>query len=300
MKASVIIPTFNGSKKIKPLLQALAGQTQTAAEVIVVDDGSTEEVQGEVLAYKGVLPMLQFVRQTNQGRAAARNKGASFASGDILIFFDDDVTPEANAVEAHLQFHANHPNALLAGNIVEVIHPDFSDVINYKASRVQRWVAAFPQGVTKLNLQNVFFAAANCSLPRKVFSDLGGFDARLRDAEDYDLAVRALGQKLDVYYDAAPVVTHRENITCISYVNRLREYRNAHEQLLKLHPERRHAVQSYSKLRTLFYFPFSSPLLARAIDAGIFRFMPQRVRYRFYDVVIHALANLYPHRKLTS
>jgi GT2 family glycosyltransferase len=97
---SIIVPTFNGASRIGNCLDAL--QLQTAgrnAEIIVVNDGSTDNTIGAVQGYSGV----RLITQENAGPAAARNRGALEALGSIILFTDDDCLPMNDWLEAMLE-----------------------------------------------------------------------------------------------------------------------------------------------------------------------------------------------------
>ncbi len=90
MSVSVIIPTFNGAPRIGHCLSALAKQTiEHQAEILVVNDGSTDNTAEIVSHYPGV----RLINQANLGPAAARNRGAKEAKGAIILFTDDDCIP---------------------------------------------------------------------------------------------------------------------------------------------------------------------------------------------------------------
>ncbi|MFZ1267283.1 MAG: glycosyltransferase family 2 protein [Anaerolineae bacterium] len=97
---SVIIPTFNRRAAVARLLTSLGQQTHSHFEVILVDDGSTDETPS--LAASPQPFRFTYLRQANQGPTAARNRGAAVAQGEVLIFVDDDMVlhPHALAVLA--------------------------------------------------------------------------------------------------------------------------------------------------------------------------------------------------------
>jgi glycosyltransferase involved in cell wall biosynthesis len=95
-KISVIIPTFNSVKELTKCLESLKTQTISNEnyEVIVVDDGSTDDTKNVVAKYP-----IKYFYQQNRGPAAARNQGVSNAQGEIVLFTDADCEPQPNWIE---------------------------------------------------------------------------------------------------------------------------------------------------------------------------------------------------------
>lgn len=83
---SVIIPVYNGARYLRPALESVFAQTYRPFEVIVVDDGSTDD--SGVIAQS--FPDVRYIRQSNQGVAAARNHGVEAARGEFYAFLDQD------------------------------------------------------------------------------------------------------------------------------------------------------------------------------------------------------------------
>ena len=100
VSVSIIIPTFNGAARIGNCLDALANQVaRHSAEILVVDDGSTDGIKEVVGRYPGV----RLISQANAGPAAARNHGAQEAQGAIILFTDDDCVPMPDWLDAMLE-----------------------------------------------------------------------------------------------------------------------------------------------------------------------------------------------------
>jgi glycosyltransferase involved in cell wall biosynthesis len=96
---SIIVPTYNGARRIRGCLEALCQQSAgRAAEVLVVNDGSTDDT-AEVVAQ---FPAVKLINQANAGPAAARNRGAQEARGRLLLFTDDDCVPTPGWLDAML------------------------------------------------------------------------------------------------------------------------------------------------------------------------------------------------------
>jgi glycosyltransferase involved in cell wall biosynthesis len=112
--ASVIIPVYNGMTSIVQCLDALTHQTLPPKyyEIIVVDDGSTDASAATINAWcqaNGTAPC-KLIRQTNQGPAAARNRGAEVAQGELLLFTDADCRPLPNWIEVFVAAFDLLPN----------------------------------------------------------------------------------------------------------------------------------------------------------------------------------------------
>ncbi|MFC5864989.1 glycosyltransferase [Acidicapsa dinghuensis] len=94
---SVIIPTFNGASRISHCIDALLHQSTTNSfEILIVDDGSTDDTAGVVQQF----PRVRLLRQQNAGPATARNLGAREAKGEIVLFTDDDCVPVSDWIES--------------------------------------------------------------------------------------------------------------------------------------------------------------------------------------------------------
>ncbi len=299
MKVSVIIPTCNGANKIKTLLFSLLEQKEKGFEVIVIIDGSTDNTMEVLKSFESAFEDLKIVKQTNKGRSGARNKGVLEASGEILIFYDDDMELEPDSVGRCIWFHKNY-SGIMGGYPVEFKNSKKTDIQNYKAYLTGIWTAKYPNGLTQLNHLNLFFSAANCSVKRNTFLMLNGFDERLTDAEDYDFGYRALEKGISVFFDKSNKVLHHDLITAEKYIQRLRLYGRAHSRLYELHPERKHNLTiNKSYWKKILYRLIANPYLVKLIDKGFFKgIFPESIRFKFYDLVIQALAVEFPWKRL--
>lgn len=292
---SVLIPTFNGADRLSDLLRSLQAQTFADFEIVVMVDGSTDATAAVLRHWQTREPRLRWYEQENQGRAATRNAARARALSELLIFFDDDVTAERDAVAAHLDFHRTHSNSLLTGSVREYLWPDSTELERFKAQRTEMWnskASRQPPGL----FENV--SAANLSLPAEVFDRLGGFNARLGDAEDFELGLRARRQGIASHWSEGPTVWHTGRFTFRSYIQRRRQYRKARLHVFKEHfpgqplPE----IEQLTPFKWAVYWLVSRPSVARLADAGAFRFLPVTLRDRLYDLVVHGLAHVFPER----
>jgi glycosyltransferase involved in cell wall biosynthesis len=168
LKASVIVPSYNGATKLPELLRSIACQTIQEIEVIVVVDGSTDDTADVLQRYHKTIPNFRIVIQENGGRSIARNTGARNATSNLFIFYDDDVKPDPQSVEKHLSFHKKY-FGITCGDAVEVYGNEKTDVQNYKAWLTAKWTDKYAKGITQMTFDGLFFTAANCSVPSATF-----------------------------------------------------------------------------------------------------------------------------------
>lgn len=193
VQVSVVIPLYNDAATIGAVLDGLAAQTGAPSfEVIVVDDGSTDGGGGLAEARARV------IRQPNAGPAAARNHGAGDAAGGIVLFLDADCVAPANWVAdmAHALDTARFDAVM--GTIGMANDGVVPRLVQSEINDRYRGMAAATGGVD-------FIAAPACGFRRDVFLALGGFDERLRHAEDVEIAYRvtAAGHRI-AFVDTAP------------------------------------------------------------------------------------------------
>jgi glycosyltransferase involved in cell wall biosynthesis len=284
MEVSVIIPTYQGRLKLPVVLEALKKQTFRAFELVVVVDGSTDDSVGFLKSDSFVS---KIVVQENHGRAHVRNTGVKAAKGELLIFFDDDMEPEAESIARHVNFHSEQANSICGGNQLEFVQPNKSDIQQYKEWISKKWMEKYHPGVQKLTYSNMFFTGANCSMTRASWEKLNGFNEALTDAEDYDFACRALQSGIDVYFDKDNHAYHHDPITWSSYINRLRQYKRAHQKLAasSLISDKKNG---YGFKNLVYRLMGHSAVPAWLEKSLLIKMLPRAIRYRLYNIVLHA------------
>ncbi|QDA59345.1 glycosyltransferase family 2 protein [Hymenobacter jejuensis] len=292
MTVSVIIPTYNGAQKVLNALHALEKQTLAPNEVIVVVDGSTDNTVELLQNSSWSFAAFKVVAQTNQGRAAVRNRGAQEATGELLVFFDDDMRPEPTCLAEHVQHHSQMMDTIAMGMSLEEDARMNTDFQHYKAYLSRKWFSPLTESsdIRQMSADNLFLTAANLSLPKALFLRLGGFDSFLRDIEDFDLGMRATDAGVPIYLLSQAFAWHDDFVSCASYVRRLREYRKAHKILAERRPELykkygANPVLQPSGLKAQVFSLFSAPWWQKVIDKGLLRFLPKGPRYKLYDIV---------------
>lgn len=299
MTVSVVVPTYNGANKIPNLLYALERQTVTPLEVIIISDGSTDNTTKVIEQTTWQLNIV-FIQQENKGRSATRNKGASIANGDLLLFFDDDMRPLQDCIAIHTAHHNQHPDSIVTGGLKEEITPRATELFKYKSFLSDKWLNPLKSETsTLLNKNQVFVTTANFSVSKKTFDQIGGFDERLTDAEDYDFAVRAFKMGIPLYFNNTAFAWHDDNITTQSYIRRQRQYAAAQEKLRAIHPEwlqEGFLKQPYKPegIKAAIFKLFCSRWWVKSLDKQRLAWLPQSLRYRIYDYVITANGVFFP------
>ncbi|NEO56788.1 MAG: glycosyltransferase [Okeania sp. SIO3B5] len=187
---SVVIPTYNRKPILEKCLRALENQDYNRPiidyEVIVVDDGSTDDTISWLETEAKEFPHVQLFSQSHQGPAAARNLGVEQAKGDFIIFIDSDLV----VTDSFLQSHANSliaqksDNVFTYGRVINTCNFDFPTSEPYKLT----------------DFSAAFFATGNVAIARRWLIEAGLFDTCFEQYgwEDLELGVRLkkLGLKL--------------------------------------------------------------------------------------------------------
>jgi len=298
MKLSVCIPSYNPTVTLTTTVDSLVSQKHLIDEVVIVIDNKdypkqTEELQKK---YDGIFKKLNIVQQVNTGRAGARNKCAEIASGDIILFLDDDMIPEDNLIQKHLEYHGKEGECIVTGsgfNDPTKAKTDFAKYIVYTEGLWQKDIPT-----NKLVTYDKFaFTACNMSIPAGLFKGLGGFDDRLKDGEDFDLGVRALDNGVKILYDGAIKAWHNDNTNLKGVIRRHNEYNKGRISIIKLHPEylKKFPVflppsPGFLKMILIGIFSFTVAPFVLA-DSFIFRVLPLKFKFTLYRLTIASYVN---------
>jgi glycosyltransferase involved in cell wall biosynthesis len=299
---SVVIPTFNGGEQIRNVIDALKKQSFRDFEIIVVNDGSTNNTKNILEEIKINNTNIKIFEQPNKGRASSRNLGAANAQGHLLVFYDDDVRPVEESIKKHVEFHEKYPQSICGGNLAEdesLIHSDFQ---LFKLNLSWKWVEKYHPGLNLLNKGNMFLSAANFSISKELFRIMEGFDERLKDAEDYDLAIRTIKKDRNVFFDKSNLAYHDDFITCGGYIRRIRQYNEWQKKLHLVNPDLYESTGikdwNPSVLKKIVFSAFSHKRWVSLIDKDLIRWLPRKIRFRLYDFVITGLGRIFPEREI--
>jgi glycosyltransferase involved in cell wall biosynthesis len=179
---SIILPTYNGSKYLAEAIESCLQQSYSNWQLIIVDDCSTDATPGIIASYAAGDPRIIAIRHpTNKKLPAALNTGHAAAQGTYLTWTSDDNRYLPNALEEMVQFLDQHPS-------VGIVYADCV-LIDTNGHYLRDYLA---QPASRLAYMNALRA---CFLyRRRVYETLGGYDADLFLAEDYEYWLRAARQ----------------------------------------------------------------------------------------------------------
>jgi serine acetyltransferase/GT2 family glycosyltransferase len=186
---SVVIATYNRQDLLRRLLQQLDAQTldPLTYEAVVVDDGSAEDTQQKLADLKTRYAHRIQV-QANAGAAAARQRGADGAHGEILVFLDDDMQVGPTFLAKHLEKH-DAPDTVVLGRLrPDAQLADMPLFERFYARVMAQQGDELASGEKLVRGHNIY--TGNVSLPRQLFLRAGGFDPQFRALEDEELGVR--------------------------------------------------------------------------------------------------------------
>ncbi len=189
--ATVVVPTFNGTRVLADTLRAVQSQTQVGLELIIVDDGSTDDT---IKVVEAEAPQATVFKQANSGVSAARNRGLKAARGRYIIFLDQDDIWHPRQVERQVTWLDAHPHT---GAAVCAYHhwrpfggayPDPESI--WGPDPGLGIVAEYSGHVYHQFLADCWALTSGTMLRRDVVAAVGGFDETLEYSEDWDLWLR--------------------------------------------------------------------------------------------------------------
>ncbi|RKZ48343.1 MAG: glycosyltransferase family 2 protein [Gammaproteobacteria bacterium] len=195
---SVVIPTYNRVKLLERALASVLGQTLPADEIIIVDDGSTDNT---VSTLKTLHPEVKFIQQDNLGVSAARNTGIAAARHDWIALLDSDDVWHKHKLERQMAALNNapeylicHSNEIWVRNGVRV-----NQMHKHKKAGGQIFQHCLPLCV---------ISPSAVVMHRSLLEETGLFDESLAACEDYDLWLRICSRYPVLYIDEALITKH--------------------------------------------------------------------------------------------
>jgi GT2 family glycosyltransferase len=211
---TVVIPTYERRGALERALVALRRQVDAdpslavGLDIVVVVDGSTDGSL-ELVEQLDFPSPVKAIWQRNRGRSAARNAGLAVASGEIVLFLDDDLVPEPGLLRRHRRAHEVGNDHIHVGPYP--LAPESPIAPN------KRW---FDDTYAELARTGVInradrFSIANTSGPAEIFRAVGGFDESFTGwgVEDLELGYRLLCAGYEIRFDPDALATHQQDLS---------------------------------------------------------------------------------------
>ena len=195
---SIIIPTYNRAELINRAVKSVINQTYKDIEIIIVDDGSTDnthEVLKEYISEKRII----YIKKVNGGCASARNQGVEAAKGKYMAFLDSDDTYKPDAIQNLTETLKKSRSDFVFSPVIEVF-PDKRETINYPIAKNK------PENFATEHLVNTNVYIHACLFKKEIF-EIEKMDESMRFNEDSDFLQRVAINYRAAYCDA-PTVNH--------------------------------------------------------------------------------------------
>lgn len=184
---SVIIPTYNAGNYLPAAIDSVLGQTIKDIEVIVVDDGSTDNTKEIITPY---LNRINYIYQKNCGPSSARNRGISCAKGDYIAFLDADEIWIREKLEIQLNFLRENPEYSMV--YTDLLRIDKRKNLTFPFLKGR--IAAQNGYIFEELITKNFIPTTTVVVKRECFDHVGLFDESLRSVEDRDMWLRIAQQ----------------------------------------------------------------------------------------------------------
>lgn len=213
VKASIVIPAYNAACFIKETLSSVLSQCNETVEVIVVDDGSTDETLATIRSYGD---RVRCIHQKNSGGAASpRNAALSIANGEIVFFFDSDDLMKPGKISATLAIFEQNPAIGLVFTNFDTIDStgrslnvsflkEYSTIREISRTELAHYILESEFAYRRLASEN-FIGTSGVAVRRTAIDEVGFFDANFCCGEDWDMWLR-ISRKFCLAY--LPMVLH--------------------------------------------------------------------------------------------
>jgi glycosyltransferase involved in cell wall biosynthesis len=188
---SVIIPTFNRANVISETIDSVLAQTYRDIEIIIVDDGSTDDTAKKLSIYGD---RIRIVYQQNAGTSAARNRGIEVSNAKLIAFQDSDDLWKPTKLERQVSLLSRLDSSVpccLCNAIMQNLYGDGRELLSFDISGISsQYQEGLWLNVTEVLASRSVLFNQTVAVRRAALEKVGGFDADLRTAEDYDLSLR--------------------------------------------------------------------------------------------------------------
>jgi len=236
-KVSVIIPTYNRADLLPRAIKSVLSQTFQDFELIIVDDGSTDNTKEIVKSFQNKDERIKYVYQDNQGESGARNTGLRESQGEYIAFLDSDDEWLPEKLEKQLELFQHSDKKNLGFVSCNALIKEGDRAREYKIPRYRKNFEELLKG-------NFICSPSSVIIKNKVFNSVGGFDKKLKMGPDWDMWIR-IAQKYDFDFVPEPLFKYYVHEGWINLSDEKRDleyifqkYRKYYERNLKVYSSR--------------------------------------------------------------
>ena len=267
VKCSIIIPIYNTGSYLHETITSVLNQTEENIELIIIDDGSTDDSLSVAEGYAARDKRISCLTQKNAGDSAARNTGMKYAVGKYVIFLDHDDILEADAVD--------HQVGILENNSMLKMALGSNEVIDSQSNHVKDNIVSeksFSAQEVALGLTPSF---SQCVYRLDALRAIGGFNPAAKNAADHDLNLRLLGGEY----------------TGLAHSRKVMKYRIHPNQQTKSPSKLMHNHQTALHNYYGEHSPYSNSALLREIDAHWYEYYGQFLPSEILRLIIRRQFN---------
>lgn len=251
-KVSVIIPTYNRAHFIAEAIQSVLDQTFTDFEIIVVDDGSTDNTKDVVDSFKD--SRIKYIYQANQWVAAARNNGINASSGEYITFLDSDDVLMENAFMQGAQVLDKHPGVAFSYSQNYTMDERGQVLGLQKKGQKHSWVREGREQIREFLIDGHHIGVCATMVRRSCLFEVGLWDTTFHHGSvDFDLLVR-LAKRYAVAYIAEPAGKVRVHSNSITTTRDLGEFEKTNSRIFESVFNDPEVGHFFSYLRSKAYF----------------------------------------------
>ena len=194
-KVSVVVPTYNRAYRLEETLRSVVNQTYQDFELIVVDDGSTDDTSKVMQSFPGA----QYIfMEENSGVSSARNKGLAHAKGRYICFLDSDDLWDEKKLQVQVQWMEENPDC-------QVCYTDEVWIRGGVRVNPMNKHRKYSGDIFRYCLPLCIVSPSSAMLRGVIFDDIGNFDESLPVCEDYDLWLR-IAMKYTFHFIEKPLI----------------------------------------------------------------------------------------------
>jgi glycosyltransferase involved in cell wall biosynthesis len=212
-QVSVIIPVYNGEHYISQAIDSVLSQTDSNYEIIIVDDGSTDNTHQIIQHYieKCQDPaLIRYIFQSNQGVAAARNQGIQIAKGEFIALLDQDDVFLPEKLAHQVAYFKTHPDVAIVNSGWRLIDPN-----NNPISDIEPW-HDLPDLTLAIWVTRTPILPSALMFRRHAWEQVGGFDPRFNGVDDVDFIWRLALQGYTAVWLPEITVNYRQHQETVS------------------------------------------------------------------------------------